>query len=320
MSFQYSLYGLQFDSTLAISILAETVNSRADLTVTWVDNINNTPDRHLNWESIITNELKKRKRLEFFRAYTEEGHYSKVSFINEDYNLDFLLSPDKRQLWIIYDKDEAINNLESYFVGPILGCVLRMMGTICLHASVININGKAIILSGDKRSGKSTTAAAFVKMGYSVLADDVAVITEREDGFYVEPGYSKVRLRPASVAFIYPNNMESLPMVYTRRDSRYMGIENNFCDTALPLGAIYLMDKNDDGPKNCIVEKLSMQSKLINLCKNTFGAYVVTKDMRKQEFDLLGKIAHKEKVSKLFIINGLENLYKQCQAIIDDLK
>lgn len=320
MKFQYNLYGLHIESSLAISILDESFNSTTDLKVNWVNNFNDTPNENLIWEEVTNSELKKRKRILFYRANIEDGFYSKVCFVNDLYNISFLLGPDKKQLWIIYDKDEDINDLESYFVGPILGCVLRLMGKICIHASVININGKAILLSGDKRSGKSTTAAAFVKMGYSVLADDVAVITEKEDGFYIEPGYSKVRLRPASAAFIYPGNLESLPMVYTQRDSRYMGIANNFCDTALPLGAIYLMDKNETDPKISVIQKLARQSKLINLCKNTFGSYVVTNDLRKQEFDLLGKIAREEKIRTLVIINGLEYLQAQCQAIVDDLK
>ncbi|CAN5306153.1 hypothetical protein BH09BAC6_BH09BAC6_10190 [soil metagenome] len=320
MSFKYKIYGLQISSSRRISILPEADNLDTDLFVNWGTDAGNTPDEQLNWEQILTPDLKRRKGIKFYWAHTPEGVYTKLVYKTETGYMFFLLAPDKKQLWIVHNADEPANNLDSFFVGPVLGCMLRLRGALCLHASVVNIDGKAVGFIGEKRFGKSTTAAAFARLGYNVLSDDMAVVTVRDGIFYLESGYPKIRLRPASVAAFYPDSPIELPMVYSDRDSRYSNIEADFCAAATPLGAFYLLSKGDGHLEKPIVEPLSLQDILVALGKNTFGNYVITPDLRRQEFELLSKLALNVPVNRLKVVYDIKKVNLQCQAAIDNFR
>ena len=64
----------------------------------------------------------------------------------------------------------------SYLAGYVLAFVLRLRGSVPLHASAVAIDGRALLFVGDSWAGKSSTAAAFSILGYPVLADDIVRI------------------------------------------------------------------------------------------------------------------------------------------------
>src|SRR4029077_10951164 len=66
----------------------------------------------------------------------------------------------------------------TYLLGPVIAFVLRLRGVICLHASAVIVDGRAIALFGLAGAGKSTTVAACALRGFSVLSDDVAVLAD----------------------------------------------------------------------------------------------------------------------------------------------
>ena len=47
-------------------------------------------------------------------------------------------------------------------------------GDVALHAAAVEVDGQAILLTGPGGAGKTTTAAAFYRAGFRVLADDLA--------------------------------------------------------------------------------------------------------------------------------------------------
>lgn len=320
MNFHYKIYGLQLSSSRRISILPESVNRHTDLSVIWSTDAAATPGQGLKWQRVLNADLKMRKGISFFSAESDEGVYLKFCFIDKKSDLCFLLGPDKKTLWVIHDKSELESDLDAYLVGPALGSVLRLRGVLCLHGSVVNINGWAVVFLGNKKAGKSTTAAAFVQKGFSVLADDLAVTTMRANRFYIQPGYPKLRLRPASVAALHPQ-MPDLPVVYSDRNSRFANIESNFHQTELPVAAIYVLSRSDETTGSPFIEKLGLHERLIELGKNTFGNYVVTtNEMRKEEFRILGLLTLNVPVSRLRVLYDLKNLNLQCQAVIEDVE
>jgi hypothetical protein len=55
-------------------------------------------------------------------------------------------------------------------------------GALCLHASSVNMNGRAVLITGDEGSGKSTLSAALAGRGHGKLADDLSFIVFGPDG------------------------------------------------------------------------------------------------------------------------------------------
>ena len=82
------------------------------------------------------------------------------------------------EVWGDWPENYTLEDACTYLLGPVIGFVLRRRGVTCLHASAVAFGEHAIALAGIPGSGKSTTAAAFAQLGYSVIADDVVALVE----------------------------------------------------------------------------------------------------------------------------------------------
>lgn len=76
------------------------------------------------------------------------------------------------------------------------GVTLAMLqrGLLSLHAAVLDVQGRAIAVAGDRGAGKSTTAVALAQSGHRVLSDDVALVEFRDDGAWTTPYWRAVHL------------------------------------------------------------------------------------------------------------------------------
>ena len=89
--------------------------------------------------------------------------------------------------------------LARAIAGTAMAAVLYQRGQMCLHASAVAKDGKAILFAGFSGAGKSTLASAFVKQGYELISDDVTVIHPAPNGtFEAISSAPSVRLRPDS--------------------------------------------------------------------------------------------------------------------------
>lgn len=76
-----------------------------------------------------------------------------------------------------------------------LAVVLYQRGQICLHASCVAKDGRAILITGNSGAGKSTLASALLKRGYDFISDDICVIQPGSDETYeVFRSYPSLRL------------------------------------------------------------------------------------------------------------------------------
>lgn len=320
MTHYYNIYGLSVRSSRKIELLNELAEpSSVDLSVTWSSAQVSIPDMALVWQPVVTRQLSTKGRISFFSAESASGIYLKLTFITAHGDLSVLMDPDKKNVWIIHSNTEPVSNMNSLFVGSILGCILRLRGTLCLHGSVINIDGQAVILTGKKKSGKSTTATAFSRLGYKVMADDIAVINEVNGDFFVQPGYAKVRLRPQPLEVFYPENTYEFDSVYSHRDSKYSDLKGSFHNTPLRLGAIYLLSETEETDGVPFVKSTSAE-RLVQLHSNTFAGYVLSASQRKAEFEMLGRLSLKVPVKYLHFGRNVKLVYQQCGVMLDDLK
>jgi hypothetical protein len=62
--------------------------------------------------------------------------------------------------------------------GNVLACLGLQHGCLPLHASAVDVDGRAILLLGRAGAGKSALAAAFARTGRCVLADEAAMVSE----------------------------------------------------------------------------------------------------------------------------------------------
>jgi len=183
-------------------------------------------------------------------------------------------------------------DVADFLLGPVLGVVLRLRGVVCLHASAVAFEGKAIAFVGAPGVGKSTTAALFVRNGHSILSDDIAALIERGRSFCVLPAFPYLNLWPEMV---YVLTGEDKPVSESPAlDKLRVPLESSGSRlerAALPLAAIYILAERSGDSRAPFIEALPPQAALMNLVANTYGNTILDTTMRAQEFRILGQIA-----------------------------
>ena len=123
------------------------------------------------------------------RMYGDPSHYSVWI---EDMG-GFGVDPDVPRITVPPDA-EAVRREERLWGVPAALCFSRR-GDLPMHASAVEVDGRALVFCGPGRFGKTTLAAAFLRNGHRVLSEDL-VCSRPGDEPTVVPGPATVRIRP----------------------------------------------------------------------------------------------------------------------------
>ncbi len=248
-----------------------------------------------------------------------DGEYLRLLYAD---STEFILDRNGTELWVTWPESQTPEDMATYLLGPVLGLVLRLRGVACLHASAVVVDGKAIALVGTSGAGKSTTAAAFAKAGYKVMADDIVALDEQSGAFFVRPAYPRIRLWPSSVEALFGTE-DALPLLTPTWDKRYLDLLNDsqrFQSEPLPLAAIYLLDERSSDARAPFVETLPDNRMLMTLVANTYANYLLDKPMRAAEFTSLGRLCRQIPFRKVTPHADAKFLPELCRVIVEDFQ
>ena len=234
----------------------------------------------------------------------------------------FAVEREGHEVWADWPENYTLEDACTYLVGPVMGFVLRLRGLTCLHASAIEVAGHAIALLGSPGAGKSTTAAAFARSGFPVLSDDVVALEDRGDHFLVPPGYPRVNLWPDSVRTLFGSE-DALPRITPTWGKRYLPLDQNghrFASNPLPLGAIYILGERYAELAAPEVEELPAGEALMTLVANTYVNYLLDRDMRRREFDVLDRLVNSMPVRLVRPAADPSAVFGLCEVIAADAK
>jgi hypothetical protein len=233
----------------------------------------------------------------------------------------FVVDGAAAQIWGTYQPPLTAEDMATYFLGPVLGFVLRRRNTVCLHASGVEIQGHAVCFCGDAGCGKSTTAAALALRGLPVLAEDVVALEESGGGFGAAPGYPRVCLWPESVKMLLGRG-DALPQLTPVWEKRFLELDGRgakFAEAKLPLGIVYLFAPRSDDQGAPRVEKISPREALLELVQNTYMNWVLDREQRAAEFDTLWRLVQKVVVRRITPHAKPEKLAALCDLILRDV-
>ena len=232
----------------------------------------------------------------------------------------FFVDGTAARIWGTYQPPLTAEDMATYFLGPVLGFVLRRRNTVCLHASGVEIQGHAVCFCGDAGYGKSTTAAALALRGLPVIAEDVVALEESGGGFRAVPGYPRVCLWPESVRMLLGRE-DALPRLTPVWDKRFLeldGQQAKFAGAKLPFGVIYLFAPRSDSRDAPRVEKISPREALLGLVQNTYMNWVLEREQRAAEFDVLCRLVQHVPVRRITPHAKPEKLTLLCDLIERD--
>lgn len=229
----------------------------------------------------------------------------------------FAVRRDGREVWADVPENYALEDMAAYLVGPVMGFVLRIKGVLPLHACSIAVGDQAIALVGARGAGKSTSSAAFVQLGYSLLSEDVAALVEDGARYLVQPGYPRVNLWPESAETLF-GNMHDLPPVTPTWGKHFLALEDArhlFQSEPMELGAIFILRERVAAPSKPRIEKLSAASAMTTLVANTYVNYLLDAAMRRREFVQLGHLLGKTPVYQVWPSDDPTRVYELCESI-----
>jgi hypothetical protein len=222
-------------------------------------------------------------------------------------------------VWAKWPATSSLEDAATFLLGPVLGLLLRLRGVTCLHASAIAFDDRAVAFVGDEGAGKSTTAAAFARRGHPVLSDDVVAIVEREGAFHVLPAYPYLSLWPDSVKMLYGPD-KTLPAFSANWDKRVLSLTEHrlrFEERSLPLGAIFLLGERSSDAAAPFLQTPTAQESLVALVANSYATGMLDKEMRAQEFALLGRMLASVPVRRVRPQEESTQIDRLCEVIQD---
>jgi hypothetical protein len=154
-----------------------------------------------------------------------------------------------------------------YLVGKVMATLLYQRGLLVLHASAVEVEGKAVAFVGTSGFGKSSLAASLHACGNKIVADDVVAVDLSSAAPTVVPAFPQLKLDP-EVASSLGHDKESLIHLHPLESKRGLRVTDMFATTPTPLGLIYLLGASTDSPSDA----LPPQNVLIELVRHSFPA------------------------------------------------
>lgn len=210
--------------------------------------------------------------------------------------------------------------LSLYFLGPIMGFLLRRRHVTCLHASAVEIRNQAVLFSGHAGYGKSTTAAALALRGVPVLTDDISPLQLTKGYYWVIPGYPRVCLWPDTVAKLLGHE-DCLPRLIPTWEKRYLpldGMRAKFGSQEKRVGLIYLFGERSSATNAPRIEEMGRKEALLALVQNTYMNWLIDREQRAEEFDALSRLVQQIPVRRVVAHTDGEKLAALCECIFED--
>jgi hypothetical protein len=104
--------------------------------------------------------------------------------------------PDGEHIYFERTAEAQDYELETILAGSVAGLLFHQRRLLPLNASCVVLNGKAVALSGGSCIGKSALAAALLRRGALLLADDLCIAQKTSEEFGVAAATTHLRLWP----------------------------------------------------------------------------------------------------------------------------
>ena len=318
MSYQYSIYGVPCRSDRRLTGLSAAPSATSPEIRFHFER--RPHSQHAEWTTYFTHEL--RDHLD--RATLEIDFSQSAALYRFRYadGTTFVINESATDVWADWVPPLTLEDTLTYLLGPVMVFVLRLRGALCLHASVVDIDGQAVGFAAPAGGGKSTLAARLAKQGFAVVSDDGLALDWRDGVPYALPGYPRLRLWPDSVASLF-GAPDALPLLTPNWDKRFLPLNQNgfaFRDQALPLGAIYYLGEPRIGAGDAAIGPASSQDALMALVANSSQNLLLDPAMRQREFQALGALVSKVPVREVSPQSPSQYLSDFDQDIVSDFR
>jgi hypothetical protein len=234
----------------------------------------------------------------------------------------FVVDGTATHIWGTPGESQTMEDLSTYFLGPIMGFILRKRGVTALHASAFSVEGRAILLTGEAGAGKSTTAAAMALRGMPVLCEDIAPIEEAGGNFTVELGHPRICLWPESVEMLM-GRPDALPRLTPNWEKCFLpldGVKALPESQKRPLGAVYILAPRETSNHAPRIEDVNSRDVVVDLVQSTYMNWFLDRGQRAAEFELLSHLVSQIPVRRVVPHRHPARIGVLCDLILADAR
>ncbi len=232
----------------------------------------------------------------------------------------FLVNREGTRLWADWPPKLSLEDIAVYILGPVLGIVLRIRGTVCLHASAFVSRGRAVAIVGEGGAGKSTTVAALAIRGNEIVSDDVVALARIGLDWFAIPAYPHVKLWPSSSQFLFGGSRQ-LPRLVSTWEKEYLDLatpEYKFAARSSRVGAIFLLADRSHDSAAPFVETMSSRDALLALLGNSYGGGFLDSKARRDEFECMSDLVRRVPIRRLVPHANASKLGLLCELILTE--
>jgi len=324
--YRYRVYGLACSSNLPIDGFSpEPSKSQSPDSDIGLDLFSPTPDwvsavLRLPLHTIYTKRLSSENGDSGYtvRAFGKQPAFELAYRDGTQFFIDGFIS----RVWGCCPPRFGMDYLATYLRGPLMGFILRRRGVTALHASALNLGGRAIVLCGESQSGKSTIAAALALNGTRVLCDDVTALKGGGHAYCVEPGYAQVGLWPDAVETLLGAS-DALPRLTSGWEKCFLPLDGDraeFDSRERPLGAIYLLAPRTNLKGAPLIERLSPREAFLGLVQNTYLNWLLDRKQRAAEFEFLSALVTRIPVRRIMPHRDPARIAQLRDLIVEDVQ
>ncbi len=255
-----------------------------------------------------------------YRAGTAAGTQLRVRYADADKWAEFVIDEHGRRVLAARSQDILLDDVGELLLGQVFSCLLAQRGITCLHASVVELDGRALALVAASGGGKSTTALALLQRGAALLSDDIAALRERDGRFTVSIGTRRVRLR-ADAARTLVGSFAMLDPIWAHEpalgEKRYLhATESNGANHGeRTLDVVCLLRPTGAPGTKPHIRALTAAEALPRLMANRHMAEALDRDRHARDFERLARLAETVPILELTRPTGLDSIQQTVTAI-----
>jgi hypothetical protein len=224
-----------------------------------------------------------------------------------------------REITIDIEEQAAERNVRLFLLGSAFGALLHQRQLLPLHANAVEIDGTVVAFCGHSGAGKSTIAAWFLDRGHRILTDDVCAIGFDSYGRAVAyPGIPRLRLwrEALEASGRSPEDFEASFDGSNGRDKFDVPTKRESPLEPLPLGAIYLLAKAEEGTGEQTIVPLKGIDAVEALVSNTYrGGYLQMIGGRRAHLSTCVRVANAVSVFKAERLWGFDSFAAQAELL-----
>jgi hypothetical protein len=231
---RYSVYGLAVLSSLEIPELERSQQKKFDVLIS-LDDVAES----------LTHPVAKNSWLEVSETECLIKIPSVGRFLIQDGNsitIDRREERDRKR-----DHGTRMTDLRVYLLGSAFGALLHQRRLLPLHVSAVQTGHSAWAFTGDSGAGKSTLAAFLnSRFGYSVISDDVSVVSAKDTYPLLYPGPRKLKLWKRAIDHIGLQN-ERLIQDLQSTEKYQVYLNEKAKEKLSPLAGLIQLERCEDG-------------------------------------------------------------------------